>query len=108
MPEQIEAVTGRRIRKPYRSMISAQAPHLPAIYAAKEAREYQRLAAGQRARELTLAEKSQKKQEEQSNIATILSAGGTGAMIGGQVGGGSGAIIGGAIGLVGGAIAAFS
>lgn len=100
MPEQIEAITGRRIRKPYSSMISAQAAHLPEVYAAREQREYQQEQTGLRARELTLMEESQQTQEEQARRATALQAVGTGALIGAQVGGGYGAAIGAGVGLV--------
>lgn len=99
MPEQIEAITGRRLRTPYRSMITAQAAHLPEVYAAKEAREYQEEAAGMRARELTLAEESQEVQQEQVRRATALQAVSTGAMTGAYVGGVKGAVIGAGIGL---------
>ena len=99
MAEQIEAVTGRRLRKPYRSMITAQAAHLPELYAAREQRAYQQESAGLRARELTLMEESQATQEEQAKRATALQAMGTGAMIGGQVGGGWGAVAGAGVGL---------
>ena len=101
MPEQIEAVTGRRLRRPYQSMITAQAPHLPEIYAAREAKQFQAKQVGQRAREFDLAEKGQRIQEEQSKRATILGAASTGAMIGSAFSP-AGAAIGGAIGLVGG------
>lgn len=101
MPEQIEAITGRRLRTPYRSMITAQAAHLPEVYRAKEAREYQREATGLRARELSLAEESQEVQQEQARRATLLQAVGTGALVGAQTGTWQGAAIGGAIGAVG-------
>lgn len=114
MPEQIEAITGRRLRTPYRSMITAQAAHLPEVYAAKEQRQYQEEAAGMRARELTLAKESQEIQQEQTKRATALQAVGTGAMIGayaaspaGGVGILGGAAIGGAVGFAGWAISEY-
>ena len=100
MPEQVEAITGRRIRKPYSSMISAQSAHLPEVYAAREQRQYQEEQTGLRARELTLMEEAQETRQEQQRRATALQAAGTGAMVGGMVGGPYGAAIGAGVGLV--------
>lgn len=107
MPEQIEAITGRRLRKPYRSMITAQAAHLPEVYAARERREFQQESAGLRARELTLMEESQETQERQAKRANMLAMMGTGAMIGGSVGGPPGAAIGAGAGLIVGFVSSF-
>lgn len=101
MPEQIQATTGRRIRRPYQSMISAQAAQLPQLYKAKERRQYQEEAAGLRARELTVMEEGQKVQEKQTKRATMIGAVGTGAMIGAQTGHPYGVAIGAGIGLAG-------
>ena len=101
MAEQIQATTGRRIRRPYQSMISAQATQLPQVYAAKERREYQEESAGMRARELTVMEEGQKMQEKQAKRATMIGAVGTGAMIGAQTGHPYGVTIGAGIGLAG-------
>ena len=72
MAEQYEAITGRRVRRPYQSMIAAQSAHLPEVYAAKEQKQYQEQMAGQRAREFTLAEEAQKTQEKQSKMGTYI------------------------------------
>jgi hypothetical protein len=103
MAEQIEAITGRRLRSPYRSMVTAQAAQLPELRQAAEAREFQEQEAGQRAREMTLAEEAAKTQEKQAKLSTIVSMTGTGAMIGSAVPG-IGTAIGGAIGFGAGVI----
>lgn len=104
MAEQFEAVTGRKVPRRYRSMITAQAAQLPEVYAARQQREYQEEAVEQRGREFKLAEKGQELQQEQAKRATVIGAMGTGAMIGATAGGPWGAVIGAGIGLVGGLI----
>ena len=106
MAEQYEAITGRRVRSPYQSMITAQAAHLPEVYAAKERREHQEEVTEQREKEFSLAEERQKLQEKEAKKAGLLSMVGTGASIG-AIGGPAGAAIGGAIGLGVGIISSF-
>lgn len=106
MTQQIEAVTGRRIPNRYRSMITAQAAHLPEVYAAKERRTYQDKMTNLREEELTLSERGQAAAEKRAGRATTISAMGMGAMVGayalkgGAVGGPWGAAIGAGVGLI--------
>jgi len=101
MTEQVGATTGRRIRRPYQSMISAQAAQLPQVYQAKEQRQFQEESAEMSEREFALAEESQKKQEEQAKRASFIGAVGTGAMIGAQTAHPYGVAIGAGAGAVG-------
>lgn len=99
MAEQVQATTGRRIRRPYQSMLSTQAAQLPQVYQAREEKEFQEAGAEMREKEFKLAEESQKKQEEQAKKASMMGAAGTGAMIGAQTGSPYGALYGGLIGV---------
>ena len=100
MAEQIEAITGRRYPSRYRSMITAQAAHLPEMYAAKEQKGYQEETIALRKEELGLAERGQQAAQDRAEKASRISMVGTGATIGATYGGGYGAIVGGAIGLI--------
>lgn len=102
MAEQFEAVTGRKVPRRYRSMITAQAAQLPEVYAAKEQRKYQEEAVEQRGKEFKLAKEAQEVQQEQAKRATVIGAMGTGAMIGAQTGNPWGVVIGAGVGLIGG------
>lgn len=90
-----------------RSMIETQAPQLPEVYAAREARETQEQTAGLRARELTLAEETAETQQGQAQRSTVIGMMGTGAMIGGMTGGPYGAAAGAGVGLVAGLASSF-
>ena len=109
MAEQIQAITGKRIRRGrgMRSMIETQAPQLPEVYAQREARETQEQQAGMRARELTLAEETAETQQEQVQRSTILGTTATGAMIGAQSLNPYGVAIGAGVGFVAGLASTF-
>lgn len=100
MAEQIQAITGRRIRPGGRMRAMIEAEGTTELFAARERRQAQEESAGLQARSMTLQEEAAKTQEKQAERASKISMIGTGAMIGGSIGGPVGAGVGAVAGLV--------